>query len=164
MPRAILSFSIAAILTIITLYNKVEHSLDFPRVLPAGLYFLVAFLITFRPKVAWSQILIFAGLSMVLWLVLFGVSYNLLFLFIAPVAGGLGAWLITVMSRRLLQLSLKKITPIVITGVVATLLGIVFMIAVKNLPKETFTMGLKTGVIAGLWQLGVGIQMARLYR
>lgn len=162
MLKAILLFSISAVLSVITLYSKTEHSFDYKLIIPAGVYFLVAFLLSFRPKVGWVPILQFAGLSLLMWLVLYSVSYNLLFLFIAPVAGGVGAWLITLMSQQLLQLSLKKIRPVVVTGVAATLIGIVFMIAVRSLPKETFTMGLKTGVMTALWQLGVGIQMARM--
>lgn len=162
MLRATLLFTISAVLSIITLYSKSEHSFDYKLVLPAGIYFLLAFLLAFRPKVGWVPMAQFAGLSLLVWLVLYSLSYNLLVLFIAPVSGGISAWLISMMSQRLLQLPLKKITPVVITGVVATIIGIVFMIAVKNLPKETFTIGLKTGVIAALWQLGVGVQMARM--
>lgn len=161
MLRATLFFTISAVLSVITLFPKSEHSFDYILILPVGIYFLAAFFLTFRPKAGWGPLIQFSGLSLLIWTILFGVSYNLLFLFVAPVAGGVGAWLICFMSQKLLHISLKKITPVVITGVVATIIGIAFMIAVKNLPKETFTIGLKTGVIAALWQLGVGVQLAR---
>ena len=47
---------------------------------------------------------------------------------------------------------------------IAALLGVLFMIAVRGLPKETFTIGLKAGVLTGLWQVGVGGQMIRLLK
>ncbi len=161
MNRAILLFSLSAVLSVVTFYGKSEHSLDLYLAVPVGLYFIAAFLLSFRPVASWSKRLQFAGLALVIWLVLYGVSYNLLFFVLAPVSGGLGAWLVCLLSKRFFELSPNKIAPIVIAGVLAAALGVLFMIAVKELPKETFTMGLKAGVVAAFWQLGVGIMLAR---
>ena len=162
MLRALLLFSISATLSVITLYSKSEHSFDYQLVLPAGIYFIIAFLLAFRPKVTWQNMAYFTGISIIIWLFLFSISYNLLFIVFVPLSGGLGAWSMSYLSKNFLNIPLKKQTPIIITGVLATILGILFMIAVKKMPKETFTIGLKTGVIVALWQLGVGLQMMKM--
>ena len=164
MTRAILLFSLSAILSVVTFYQKSEHSLDIELAIPVGLYFITALLLSIQPKVDWTEQLQFAGLALLVWLVLFSVSYNLLFFAIAPVAGGLGAWLTCWLGRRFLGFSWPRLSPIVITGVLAALLGVLFMIAVRGLPKDTFTIGLKAGVLTGLWQVGVGWQMIRLLK
>ena len=164
MTRAIFLFSLSAILSVVTFYQKSEHSLDIELAIPVGLYFITALLLSIQPKVDWTEQLQFAGLALLVWLVLFSVSYNLLFFAIAPVAGGLGAWLTCWLGRRFLGFSWPRLSPIVITGVLAALLGVLFMIAVRGLPKDTFTIGLKAGVLTGLWQVGVGGQMIRLLK
>ena len=159
--RVTLLFILSAILSVLTLYQKPEHSLDLQLAIPVGLYFIAALLLSLRPRVSWDAQLQFAGLALAVWLVLFSVSYNLLFFVLAPISGGLGAWLTCWLGRRFLDLSWPRLWPIAITGVGAAVLGVLFMIAVRGLPKDTFTIGLKAGVIAGLWQIGVGWQMAR---
>ena len=162
--RVTFLFILSAILSVLTLYQKPEHSLDLQLAIPVGLYFIAALLLSLRPRVSWDAQLQFAGLALAVWLVLFSVSYNLLFFAIAPVAGGLGAWLTCWLGRRFLGFSWPRLSPIVITGVLAALLGVLFMIAVRGLPKDTFTIGLKAGVLTGLWQVGVGWQMIRLLK
>ena len=161
MIRAVLLFTLSAILSVVTLYHKSEHSLDLDLAIPVGLYFIAAMLLSFRPRARWDAQLQFAGLALLVWLVLFSLSYNLLFFIIAPISGGLGGWLICWLGRRFLALSWPRLLPIVITGIGAVLLGVLFMVAGRALPKDTFTIGLKAGIIAGLWQLGVGVQLAR---
>ena len=161
MNRAYVLFTLAAVLSILTFYNKSEPSYDYYLAIPIGLYFIGALLFSSRPKVGWSSLLQFSGLALLLWLVLYSLSYSLLFVIIAPVAGGIGAWLITLLSRHFLQLSLPKLLPIIITGVVTALLGVLFMIIVREMPKETYTIGLKAGVVTAFWQLGVGVQLVR---
>ncbi len=163
MIRAVLFFTLSAVLSVVTFYQKSEHSLDLGLAVPIGLYFIAALLLTLRPQVSWDAQLQFAGLALAVWLVLFSLSYNLLFFVLAPISGGLGAWLACWLGRRFLNLGWPHLRPIVITGIGAVLLGILFMIAVRELPKETFTIGLKAGVITALWQLGVGVQMARAF-
>ncbi len=159
MIRAFLLFLAAAILSTFTFYGKSEHSLDYILAVPVGIYFILAFFLVIRSKVALPEKLKFAGFSLLIWLVLYSVSYNLLFLFIAPVAGGLGAWLISRLSKQFLDLQYGSPWQIVLTGVLTAVLGVLFIIIVKEMPKETYTIGLKVGVLTGLWQLGVGIQL-----
>lgn len=161
MNRAIFSFSLAAVLSVITMYGMAEHRYDMLLVLPAGLYFIVAFLLNFRPEAGWNERLQFGGLALVVWLVLFGVSYNLLFFIAVPIAGPLGAWLICLLSDRFLGLKVEKVLPILLAGLLGACIGLVFMILAKELPKETFTIGLKAGVIVACWQLAVGVMFAR---
>ncbi|MCO6479353.1 MAG: hypothetical protein J5I94_22150 [Phaeodactylibacter sp.] len=163
MIRAALFFTLSAVLSVVTFYQKSEHSLDLGLAALVGLYFIAALLLTLRPQVSWDAQLQFAGLALAVWLVLFSLSYNLLFFVLAPISGGLGAWLICWLGRRFLNLGWPHLRPIVITGIGAALLGMLFMIAVRDLPKETFTIGLKAGVITGLWQLGVGVQLMRRF-
>ena len=147
MARALLFFTLAAVLSVVTFYGKSEHSFDFYLALPVGLYFIVAALLAFRPSASWQNQLSFAGLALVVWLILYGLSYNLLVVFIAPVAGGAGAWLVALLGQRFLNWSFSALRPIILTGLGTALAGILFMIAVRDLPKETFTIGLKAGVI-----------------
>lgn len=162
MVKAILFFSFSAILSVVTFYHKSEHSLDLDLAILVGLYFIAALLLAFRPRVSWDALLQFAGLALAVWLVLFSLSYNLLFFVIAPIAGGLGAWLACWLARRFLEFPPLRPARAVVVGVVAVLLGLLFMVVVRELPKETFTIGLKAGVITGLWQVGVGLQLARM--
>lgn len=161
MNRAVFSFSLAAVLSVVTMYGMAEHRYDMLLVLPVGLYFIVAFLLSFRPaagrKAQWQ----FGALALVIWLVLFGVSYNLLFMFIAPVAGGLGAWLICWLSERFLAMKVEKVMPIIIAGVLGAVIGLIFMVLGKDLPREVFTIGCKAGLVAAGWQLAVGMMLAR---
>ena len=157
MTRTILLFTFSAVLSIATFYFKSEHSLDIYLVIPVGLYFIIAYFLSFQPKVETSEKLRFAGLALLVWLVLFAISYNLLFFIIAPLAGGLGAWLIFLLSKKYLGMHLKKPWHIILTGVGASLLGIGFMILVK----QSASIGIKAGVLTGLWQVGVGRMIAK---
>lgn len=162
MTRSILFFTIAATLSVLTFYQKPEHSLGFGYLVPIGLYFIIALLLGLRPRVSWNSQLQFAGLALAVWLVLFSLSYHVLFFIAAPLAGGIGAWLICWLGRQFLGINWPRLLPIVITGVVAVLLGMLFMILVREQPQETYTIGLKAGLITGFWQLAVGGQMSRL--
>ncbi len=158
MRRAILLFLVSALLSVGTFYPKSEHLFDFHLVLPVGLYFIVAILLAFRPKVDRKDQLGFAGLAMLVWLVLFLLSYNVLFLFIVPVAGGVGAWLIFLLGKKRLQLPIHRPWPVIWAGVVAVLTGLGFMMLMKN----QVSIGLKAGVLTGLWQLGVGWMLSKM--
>ena len=152
MTRALILFILSALLSIGTFYLKSEHRFDVQLVVPVGLYFIIAFLLAIQPSVETQKKLQFAGLALLVWIVLFLASYNVLFVFIAPVAGGLGAWLIILLSRKFLDLTAENIWPVVWTGVVMALIGIGFMALVK----KQVSIGLKAGILTGLWQLGVG--------
>ena len=164
MTRSISFFTIAATLSVLTFYQKPEYSLGFGYLVPIGLYFIVALLLDLRPRASWDSQLQFAGLALAVWLVLFSLSYNVLFFIAAPLAGGLGAWLVCWLGRKFLGLNWRRILPIIITGVIAALLGVLFMILVSEQPKETYTISLKAGVITGFWQLAVGVQMSWVSR
>ncbi|MCO6488498.1 MAG: hypothetical protein J5I98_08780 [Phaeodactylibacter sp.] len=161
MARTILLFTLSAFLSVFTFYQKSEHSLDLGLAVLVGLYFIAAMLLSFRPRASWGAQLQFAGLALLVWLVLFSFSYNLLFWILAPVSGGLGAWLVCRLSRRFLGLSWPALQPIVMTGTAAAVAGVLLMISFRSLPKDIFTIGLKAGIMVGLWQLGVGIYMMR---
>lgn len=164
MTRAAFFFAFSAVLSVATFYHKPEHNLGYEYTIPVGLYFIAALVFSLRPRVSWDAQLQFAGLALAVWLVLFSISYNLLFFILAPISGGLGAWLACWLGRRFLEIDLPRQRPIVLMGIGAVLLGMLFMIAVRSLPKDTFTIGLKAGVITGLWQLGVGVQLMRELR
>jgi hypothetical protein len=161
MLRALLFFSLSAILSVITFYGKPESTLDLHLAAPVGAYFILATLLSLRPKVSTAAQLQFAALSLLIWLVLFSFSYNVLFAFLVPLSGGIGAWLISILGKRLLAMQFGSPWQIILTGVLTAVLGLLFMILVKEMPKETYTIGLKAGVISGLWQLGVGLQLKK---
>lgn len=161
MIRSSIFFSLSALLTALTFIPKTEHSYDMMLLVPIGLYFIVALLLSFRPQVEWSQQLLFAGLALLTWLVLFMASFSLFFFILVPISGAAGAWLIWFLSKRYLDLDTGKPLPIILAGLGTALAGLLFMIAVKELPKEIFTMGVKNAVITSLWQLGVGLMLTR---
>lgn len=161
MIRSLLFFSLAALLTALTFIPKTDHSYDMMLLVPIGLYFIVALLLSFRPQVEWSQQLLFAGLALLIWLLLFMVSFSVIFFILVPISGAAGAWLIWFLGKRYLELDFGKPLPIILTGLGTAVAGVLFMIAVKELPKETFTMGVKNAVITALWQLGVGLMLTR---
>lgn len=161
MIRSSIFFSLSALLTAITFIPKTEHSYDLIIIAPVGLYFIAALLLSFRPQVEWSQQFLFAGLALLIWLVLFMASFSLLFFILVPISGAVGAWLVSLLGKRYLGLDFGKPLPIILTGLGTAVAGVLFMIAVKELPKETFTMGVKNAVIASLWQLGVGLMLTR---
>ena len=164
MNRPLLLFLLSAVLSVLTFLPKTEHSYDMILVFPVGLYFLAALLFGFQPRVEKKEWLKFAGLAMLVWLSLFLISYNLLFFVLVPISGGIGAWLIGLMSKRILELPLQSFRNLIIAGVVGASLGVLFMIAVKNLNKEIFDMGLKAGAVVALWQVAVGIVLSREIR
>jgi tellurite resistance protein TehA-like permease len=159
MTRAILFFAVSAVASFFTLLAKSEHSFDVYLLVPVGLYFIAAMLLTFRPTVDAKGYLAFTGAALLIWLVLFAVTYNALFVVILPIAGGLGAWLMTRLGKAFLALPFGDPRYVIVTGIGATLAGLIFMMAVRSMPKDVFTLGVKTGVIVALWQLGVGWQL-----
>ena len=159
MPKSILLFVASGILSFATFYFKSEHFYDMHLVVPVGVYFIVAYLLSFQPQVELKNKLIFFGSALVIWLVLFGISYNMLFFITAPVSGALGAWLIIFLSNKYLQISFEKKWTAVTIGLVAALLGLAFMIMVK----KGASIGIKAGLMTALWQMGVGIYLAKEY-
>lgn len=161
MTRSIFLFILSGILSIVTFYFKSEHSIDYHFVIPVGLYFIAATLLAFRPRVEMKEKLLFVGLALLVWLVLFSVSFNLLFPIIAPISGALGAWVVCILCGKYLEIEIPKKWPVILSGFIATLLGLLFMVAVKKLQEETFPIVLNAGVITGLWQVGVGWQLLK---
>ncbi len=164
MSKSLVYFILSAILSIVTLYTKSEHSFDYVLVVPVGLYFIAAVLLAWKPEVETRNKIAFSALALLLWLVLFSVSYNLLFFIIAPIAGGVGAWVIVLLCNKYLDIYFNPIKFIIIAGVVGSIIGVLLMMVMKGLPKDTFTMGLKSGLIVAFWQIGVGWQMLKSIR
>lgn len=164
MLRPTFFFALAAILSVVTFYFKSDHLLDLHLAIPVGLYFIGALLLTWRPRAPTSDLLLFAGSALLLWLVLFIVSYNALFFVMVPLAGGLGAWGIGRLGEYFLGQDFTTKRPLVITGIIAGIVGLVLMIATKELPKETFTVGFKAGLIVAAWQAGVGLQLTKMLK
>jgi hypothetical protein len=152
-----LIFVLSAVLSIGTFYFKSEHLYDLQLVIPVGIYFILAVLYVFQPQVEMSKKLQFAGLALLTWLVLFAVSYNLLFMFIVPIAGGVGAYLIVFLGKKFLDLSIKKPWRVTWAGAVAALLGLAFMILVKN----QISIGWRVGLLVAFWQIGVGWKLSK---
>jgi hypothetical protein len=161
MNRPLLLFLLSAVLSVLTFLFKTEHSYDLYLLFPVGLFFIAALLFGFQPQVEKREWLKFAGLATLVWLSLFLISYNLLFFVLVPVSGGIGAWLIGLMSKRILQLPIQSFRNLIIAGVAGASLGVLFMIIAKDFNKEIFDMGLKAGIIVGLWQVAVGIVLSR---
>lgn len=157
MLRNISIFVLSALLSIGTFHFKSEHLYDLQLVVPVGIYFILAVLYVFQPPVELSKKLQFAGLALLTWLVLFGVSYNLLFMFIVPIAGGVGAWLIVFLGEKFLDIKIKKPLRVTWAGAVAALLGIAFMILVKN----QISIGWRAGLLIAIWQIGVGWKLSK---
>lgn len=164
MSKSLVYFILSAILSIVTLYTKSEHSFDYVLVVPVGLYFIAAVLLAWKPEVETRNKIAFSAPALLLWLVLFSVSYNLLFFIIAPIAGGVGAWVIVLLCNKYLDIYFNPIKFIIIAGVVGSIIGVLLMMVMKGLPKDTFTMGLKSGLIVAFWQIGVGWQMLKSIR
>jgi hypothetical protein len=157
MTRNILIFVLSAVLSIGTFYFKSEHLYDLQLVIPVGIYFILAVLYVFQPQVEMTKKLQFAGLALLTWLVLFAVSYNLLFMFIVPIAGGVGAYLIVFLGKKFLDLGIKKPWRVTWAGAVAALLGLAFMILVKN----QISIGWRVGLLVAFWQIGVGWKLSK---
>ncbi|MEZ4935134.1 MAG: hypothetical protein R2788_23750 [Saprospiraceae bacterium] len=157
MLRNILIFVLSAVLSIGTFYFKSEHLYDLQLVIPVGIYFILAVLYVFQPQVEMTKKLQFAGLALLTWLVLFAVSYNLLFMFIVPIAGGIGAYLIVFLGKKFLDLGIKKPWRVTWAGAVAALLGLAFMILVKN----QISIGWRVGLLVAFWQIGVGWKLSK---
>ncbi|MEO1263829.1 MAG: hypothetical protein AAFZ15_33800 [Bacteroidota bacterium] len=153
MGRSIPIFVAAGILSLGTFYFKSEHSYDMHLVIPVGIYFITAYLLAFKPAVALKNKLIFSAISLLVWLVLFGASYNLFFFVAAPLSGGIGAWLIILLSKKYLNIDIQKKWPVIIIGLAAAVLGLAFMVLVK----KGASIGIKAGIMVALWQIGVGI-------
>lgn len=157
MTRNILLFVLSAVLSIGTFYFKSEHRYDLELVIPVGIYFILAVLYVFQPRVEMSKKLQFAGLALLTWLVLFGVSYNLLFMFIVPIAGGVGAYMIVYLGKEFLGLNIKRPWRVTWVGAIAALLGLAFMILVKN----QISIGWRIGLLVAFWQIGVGWKLSK---
>ena len=78
----------------------------------------------------------------------------------SPIAGVIGAWLISMLAFRLLDIEIKSLRPVLLTGFVAPIAGVLFAMIIKEFPLEV-SIGMKAGVITALWQAGVGIQLIR---